>query len=186
MRVEVQVRSHDFPPSIWMSRKKPCRTKSFIGVSEVAGERQTVSCSEPRDHSFSPFSRGAYRSWPITVEAAYDMETTTSIKGTITVGFDWTNPHSIISVDVKSEQGGVEKWLVETEPPTTLDRCGWSSNGQKSGFICEVRRRRNASWKPREERPDDHGSLKNCPRQWQRVERIWVPKVERRRVAMEG
>jgi hypothetical protein len=66
--------------------------------------------------------------------AAYDMTTTTSIKGTIT-GFDWTNPHSIIYVDVKSEQGGVEKWLVETEPPTTLDRCGWSSNGQKSGLF---------------------------------------------------
>lgn len=72
--------------------------------------------------------------WAHHGRAAYDMETTTSIKGTIT-GFDWTNPHSIIYVDVKSEQGGVEKWLVETEPPTTLDRCGWSSNGQKSGLF---------------------------------------------------
>jgi Family of unknown function (DUF6152) len=66
--------------------------------------------------------------------APYDMATTTSIKGTIT-GFDWMNPHSIIYIDVKSEQGGVEKWLIETEPPTTLNRCGWSSNGQKSGLF---------------------------------------------------
>jgi hypothetical protein len=66
--------------------------------------------------------------------APYDMTTLSTVKGTVTA-FDWMNPHSIIYADIKNDQGEVEKWLFETEPPTTLDRCGWSSNGQKSGLF---------------------------------------------------
>lgn len=66
--------------------------------------------------------------------APYDMSALTTVKATITA-FDWMNPHSIIYADVKNDHGIVEKWLIETEPPTTLDRCGWTSNGQRSGLL---------------------------------------------------
>lgn len=44
--------------------------------------------------------------------AAYDMQATRTMKGTIT-NFLMANPHSQIGVDVKDENGNVEHWVVE-------------------------------------------------------------------------
>jgi hypothetical protein len=44
--------------------------------------------------------------------AAYDMQVTKTMKGTITY-FMMANPHSQINLDVKNESGAVENWVVE-------------------------------------------------------------------------
>ena len=69
--------------------------------------------------------------------AAYDMTKLTTVKGLVTE-FSWANPHSIISMDVKNDKGVVEHWVVEAEPPTTLSRCGWTTNGSRSGLLVNV------------------------------------------------
>src|SRR5580700_1061557 len=42
----------------------------------------------------------------------FDTTRSISVKGTVT-GFDWTNPHAYIYMDVKNERGAVEKWSIE-------------------------------------------------------------------------
>lgn len=67
-------------------------------------------------------------------QAAYDMTKTISLRGVVSE-FNWANPHSILQLDVRNEKGEKEKWLIATGPTGTLERCGWSSNGQISGSL---------------------------------------------------
>jgi Family of unknown function (DUF6152) len=63
---------------------------------------------------------------------AYDMTKLTTVKGTVT-GFEFINPHVIISVEVRDEKGNVEKWTGEANSPNVLSRHGWSRNMIKPG-----------------------------------------------------
>jgi hypothetical protein len=45
------------------------------------------------------------------------------LKGTLTK-MEWVNPHGWIHVDVKSPDGKVEKWAIETGSPNALLRRG--------------------------------------------------------------
>jgi hypothetical protein len=60
------------------------------------------------------------------------MEHSITLKGTVT-GFDWTNPHVYIYVDVKSEKGVAEKWSVEMASTGMLSRAGWRRDTIKPG-----------------------------------------------------
>lgn len=62
----------------------------------------------------------------------YDVTSTVTIKGVVTQ-FDWVNPHALIYVDVKSEEGKMEKWIAETNSPNTLSRQGWARDTVKVG-----------------------------------------------------
>ena len=62
----------------------------------------------------------------------YDMSRSVTIKGTVT-GFDWTNPHSYIYMDVKNEKGAVEAWRIELGAPGMLGRVGWRRDTLKPG-----------------------------------------------------
>ena len=62
----------------------------------------------------------------------YDMSFIATVKGIVTE-FEWVNPHALIHVDVKDENGKVEKWIAETNSPNTLSRQGWSKNTVKTG-----------------------------------------------------
>lgn len=64
--------------------------------------------------------------------ASFDMEHSITLKGTVT-GFDWTNPHVYIYVDVKSEKGVAEKWSVEMASTGMLSRAGWRRDTVKPG-----------------------------------------------------
>ncbi len=64
--------------------------------------------------------------------ASFDMTKSMSVKGTVT-GFDWTNPHVYIYVDVKDEKGAVEKWSVEMASTGMLARAGWRRDTVKGG-----------------------------------------------------
>jgi hypothetical protein len=61
----------------------------------------------------------------------FDMSRTVTLKGTVT-SFEWTNPHSYIYLDVKTEKA-VEKWTVELGAPAMLARAGWRRDTLKPG-----------------------------------------------------
>ena len=64
--------------------------------------------------------------------ASFDMTNSATVKGTVT-GFDWTNPHVYIYVDVKDVKGAVEKWSVEMASVGMLARAGWRRDTVKPG-----------------------------------------------------
>jgi MFS family permease len=55
--------------------------------------------------------------------AEFDISQPISLRGTITK-LDWINPHSWIYLDVKTADGRIEKWEIETGSPTQLMRRG--------------------------------------------------------------
>jgi hypothetical protein len=73
----------------------------------------------------STFAHHGFVSW-------YDMTRTVSVKGTVT-GFDWTNPHAYIYLDVKNEKSAVEKWSIELGALAMLARAGWRRDTLKDG-----------------------------------------------------
>ena len=64
--------------------------------------------------------------------ASYDMSNSATVKGTVT-GFDWTNPHVYIYLDVKDAKGVIEKWSVEGASVGMLARAGWRRDTVKAG-----------------------------------------------------
>src|SRR6202049_4696415 len=73
----------------------------------------------------STFAHHGFVSW-------FDMSRSLTVKGTVT-GFDWTNPHSYIYLDVKNEKGAVEEWRIELGAPGMLARAGWRRDTLKPG-----------------------------------------------------
>jgi hypothetical protein len=73
----------------------------------------------------SAFAHHGFVSW-------FDMSRSVTVKGAVT-GFDWTNPHSYIYLDVKNEKGAVEEWRIELGAPGMLARAGWRRDTLKSG-----------------------------------------------------
>ncbi len=64
--------------------------------------------------------------------AAFDMETLTTVKGTVT-RFEFMNPHALIYVDVAGNKGEVEHWIAEESSNNHLSRSGWDKNTLKPG-----------------------------------------------------
>jgi hypothetical protein len=54
------------------------------------------------------------------------------MKGTV-VKMEWINPHSWIHIDVKRDDGKVERWMVEGGAPNALLRRGWNKNSLPEG-----------------------------------------------------
>jgi hypothetical protein len=73
----------------------------------------------------SAYAHHGFVSW-------FDMSRSVTVKGTVT-GYDWTNPHSYIYLDVKNEKGAVEEWRIELGAPGMLARVGWRRDTLKSG-----------------------------------------------------
>jgi hypothetical protein len=68
-------------------------------------------------------------------EANYDTEKTTTVKGTVT-NFQFINPHVQIFMDVKNDNGEIEKWSGEARSPSMLVRVGgWDKNTLKPGDV---------------------------------------------------
>ena len=64
--------------------------------------------------------------------AAYDTTKLTTVKGTVT-DFQFNNPHVMISVEAKDDQGKVETWISEANSPNVLIRHGWNRDIIKKG-----------------------------------------------------
>ncbi len=71
-------------------------------------------------------------------EANYDTDKVVSVKGTVS-GFEFINPHTLITVDVKNDKGEMEKWNCEARSPGMLVRVGgWDKNTLKIGDVITV------------------------------------------------
>jgi Family of unknown function (DUF6152) len=57
--------------------------------------------------------------------AVFDMTKHFTWTGTMTK-VDWINPHVMVSVDAKGDDGKVESWVFETNPPAWFRRVGIS------------------------------------------------------------
>ena len=57
--------------------------------------------------------------------AEFDAAQPVTLKGTVT-RMEWINPHAWIHLDVKREDGTVEKWMIEGGTPNTLVRRGFT------------------------------------------------------------
>ncbi len=55
--------------------------------------------------------------------AIFDMTTKVPLKGSVTK-VDWVNPHIIIYMDVKVNDGTVDNWKFEGAPPRSLTKLG--------------------------------------------------------------
>jgi uncharacterized protein DUF6152 len=52
--------------------------------------------------------------------------------GTV-VNYQWENPHSILSVLVRINNGDIERWHAEILPPSEMLRAGWTKRSLKFG-----------------------------------------------------
>jgi hypothetical protein len=71
-------------------------------------------------------------------EANYDTDKVVSVKGTVSA-FEFINPHTLITVDVKNDKGEIEKWNCEARSPGMLVRVGgWDKSTLKVGDVITV------------------------------------------------
>lgn len=64
--------------------------------------------------------------------AVFDKDTSITIHGTV-VDFQWVNPHCWLDLDVKGDDGQVQKWGFEGAPPLMLRNMGVSKDSFKPG-----------------------------------------------------
>jgi hypothetical protein len=64
--------------------------------------------------------------------AAFDMGTTLTLKGTVSE-FRFINPHVLISINTKGENGQMQTWTGELTSPNNLTRAGWSTKTLQVG-----------------------------------------------------
>ncbi len=71
-------------------------------------------------------------------EANYDTDKVVSVKGAVS-SFEFINPHTLITVDVRNDKGEIEKWNCEARSPGMLVRVGgWDKNTLKIGDVITV------------------------------------------------
>ncbi len=69
--------------------------------------------------------------------AIFDMKKKVTLKGSVTK-VDWTNPHIVLYMDAKSEDGKVENWKFESNPPRWFSKVGVSRADFASAIGQEV------------------------------------------------
>ena len=74
-------------------------------------------------------------SLPVTAHhgtSGYDLEKITKVRGTVS-SFEWANPHCVVVIASKGDQGEAAEWIIELGAPGILARQGWSKNSMKPG-----------------------------------------------------
>jgi len=64
--------------------------------------------------------------------ASFDTGKTVTVKGTVTE-YVWSNPHVLVKVDAKDDNGNVVHWVLEAWNPVTQASRGWTKNTFKPG-----------------------------------------------------
>ena len=64
--------------------------------------------------------------------AEFDANKPIKLRGTVTK-MEWTNPHSWITIEVKTPDGQVETWKIEGGPPNIMLRRGFSKESLPAG-----------------------------------------------------
>ena len=57
-----------------------------------------------------------------------------TVKGTVTE-FLWANPHPMITLEVRTNDGGIEKWLVGGPAINRMEANGWTKTTVKPGDV---------------------------------------------------
>jgi hypothetical protein len=70
----------------------------------------------------------AHHSWPVNTSKLV------TVKGTV-LEFVWENPHPMISLEVHTEDGKVEKWMVGGPALNRMEANGWSKTTVKPGDV---------------------------------------------------
>ena len=70
----------------------------------------------------------AHHSWPVS------MTQLVTVKGTVTE-FVWTNPHPMITLEVRTDDGKTEKWLVGGPAINRMEANGWTRTTVKAGDV---------------------------------------------------
>lgn len=70
----------------------------------------------------------AHHAWPV------DRSKEVTVKGTVTA-FNWANPHVMIDLEVKNDNGRVEKWSVGGPSTERMARNGWDKDTLKRGDV---------------------------------------------------
>ena len=70
----------------------------------------------------------AHHSWPV------DFSKEVTVKGEVTE-FSWGNPHVMIGLEVRTEDGKLEKWSVGGPSTTRMAANGWGKNSLKMGDV---------------------------------------------------
>ena len=64
--------------------------------------------------------------------ASFDTSKMVTVTGTVTE-YIWSNPHVLVKMDAKDDDGNVAHWVVEAWNPVTQAGRGWSKNTFKPG-----------------------------------------------------
>ena len=70
----------------------------------------------------------AHHSWPVS----YSQLVT--VKGTVTE-FMWANSHPMITLEVRTNDGGIQKWLVGGPAINRMEANGWTKTTVKPGDV---------------------------------------------------
>lgn len=68
----------------------------------------------------------AHHSWPV------NNSQLVTVKGTV-LDFTWENPHPMITLEVRTDDGKVEKWMVGGPAINRMEANGWTKTTVKTG-----------------------------------------------------
>ena len=70
----------------------------------------------------------AHHSWPV------NLSRLVTVKGTV-MEFAWENPHPMITLEVRTDEGKMEKWLVGGPAINRMEANGWAKTTVKPGDV---------------------------------------------------
>jgi hypothetical protein len=70
----------------------------------------------------------AHHAWPVSYSRLV------TVKGTV-VDFTWANPHPMITLEVRTEDGKVERWSVGGPAINRMEANGWTKATVKPGDV---------------------------------------------------
>ena len=70
----------------------------------------------------------AHHSWPVS------RSQLVTVKGTVTQ-FEWANPHPMITLEVRTDDGKIEKWLIGGPAINRMEANGWTKATVKPGDV---------------------------------------------------
>jgi hypothetical protein len=70
----------------------------------------------------------AHHSWPVS------RAQLVTVKGTV-IEFAWENPHPMIALQVKTDDGKTEKWMVGGPAINRMEANGWTKTSLKPGDV---------------------------------------------------
>ena len=70
----------------------------------------------------------AHHRWPVNRSAEV------TVQGTVTA-YTWKNPHVMIALDIRTDDGSVESWEIGGPSTNRMARNGWDGNTLKAGDV---------------------------------------------------